>query len=120
MTELTRRLALWSTFRYRTPPNTSTGISVPELGVFAKPSGIMAFSAKVSVPNAVERPSSGPSASKEESNSTQVKNMNRQDRRAGQNVVRGTQAAVYTYLATVYTTLGIRPRPTRPTRPGFL
>ena|SRR2546423_193139 len=29
----------------------------------------------------------------------------------------GTQAAVYTYLATVYTTLGIRPCPTRPPRP---
>ena len=35
------------------------GISVLELGVFAKPSGIMALSAKVSVPNAVEGSSSG-------------------------------------------------------------
>jgi len=32
-------------------------------------------------------------------------------------MVRGTQAAVYTQLATVYTTLGIRARPTRPNRP---
>jgi hypothetical protein len=32
-------------------------------------------------------------------------------------MVRGTGAASYTYLATVYTTLGIRARPTRPTRP---
>jgi hypothetical protein len=32
-------------------------------------------------------------------------------------MVRGTGAASYTYLATVYTTLGIRAHPTRPTRP---
>ena len=32
-------------------------------------------------------------------------------------MVRGMRAAIYTYLATVYTTLGIRARPTRPTRP---
>ena len=37
-------------------------------------------------------------------------------RRAEQNMVRGTRAASYTYLATVYTTLGIRARPARPTR----
>jgi hypothetical protein len=39
-------------------------------------------------------------------------------RRAGQNMVRGTGAASYTYLATAYTALGIRARPTRPTRPA--
>ena len=33
-------------------------------------------------------------------------------------MVRGTRAAIYTYLATVYTTLGIMAPPTRPTRPG--
>jgi hypothetical protein len=32
-------------------------------------------------------------------------------------MVRGTGAASYTYLATVYTILGIRACPTRPTRP---
>ena len=32
-------------------------------------------------------------------------------------MVRGMRAAIYTYLPTVYTTLGIRARPTRPTRP---
>ena len=33
-------------------------------------------------------------------------------------MVRGTRAAIYTYLATVYTTLGIRALSTRPTRPA--
>jgi hypothetical protein len=72
------------------------------------------------VPNAVERSSSGLSALKEESilaNSTQIRKTNRQGRRAGQNMIRGTRAAIYTHLATVYTTFGIRARPTRPTRP---
>jgi hypothetical protein len=32
-------------------------------------------------------------------------------------MVRGTGAVSYTYLDTVYTTLGIRAHPTRPTRP---
>ena len=32
-------------------------------------------------------------------------------------MVRGMRAAIYTYSTTVYTTLGIRARPTRPTRP---
>ena len=32
-------------------------------------------------------------------------------------MVRGTEAVSYTYLATVYTILGIRACPTRPTRP---
>jgi hypothetical protein len=32
-------------------------------------------------------------------------------------MVRGTGAASYTYFATVYTVLGIRARPTGPTRP---
>jgi hypothetical protein len=78
------------------------------------------------VPNAVERSSSGPLASKEVSilaNSTQIRKTNRQDRRAGQNMVRGMRAAIYTHLATVYTALGIRARPTGlPAQPipGFL
>ena len=66
-------------------------IYVLELGVFAKPLGIMSLSAKVSVPNEVERSSSGRSASKEESisaGSTQISKTNRQDRRARQNMVR--------------------------------
>jgi hypothetical protein len=74
---------------------------------------------RASVPSAVERLSSGRSVSKEESilaNSTQITKTNRQDRRARQNMVRGTRAAIYTYLATVYTTLGVR---ARPSRPGF-
>jgi hypothetical protein len=79
-------------------------------------SGIMSLSAKASVPKAVERSLSGPSVLKEESilaNSMQVTKMNRQDRRAGQSVVRGTRAAIYTHLATVYTTLGVRAACTR-------
>jgi hypothetical protein len=52
----------------------------------------MSLSAKVSVPNAVERSSSGRSASKDEyilADSTQITKANRQDRRAGQNMVKG-------------------------------
>src|SRR2546421_10927332 len=83
---------------------------------------IMSLPAKVSVPNAAERSSSGLSALGEESilaNSTQIRKTNRPGiERAGQNLTRGTRAAIYTYFATVYTTLGIRARPTRPTRPA--
>jgi hypothetical protein len=39
-------------------------------------------------------------------------------RRAGRNMVRGTRATSCTYLATVYTALGIRVRLTRRTRPA--
>ena len=61
----------------------------------------------------------GPSVPKEESilaNITQIRKANRQDRRAGYNMARGTRTAIYTYLAAVNTTSGIRARPTRPTR----
>jgi hypothetical protein len=63
----------------------------------------------------------GPSAPKEESilaNSTQIGEANRQDRRAGYNMARGTRTAIYTYLAAVNPTSGIRARPTRPANRG--
>jgi hypothetical protein len=45
----------------------------------------------------------------------------RTDRRAGQNVVGGTRAAIYTYLATVYSYIGHygAPHQVYQARPGF-